>query len=118
MNNNDIYKLKYIKYKTKYLNLLNQNGGGCEKPEDSNKLQCIKLEISNIFRYLNGNSCESSYCDYLYKTIKRLNELNSLSDNEIKEYIKNNIPMTILTSKQQVCGCTDIFRNLLEYVKK
>jgi len=52
MDKDNNYKLKYLKYKTKYLNLLNQHGGLCEDKND-NSFYCMKKrEVDQIIKLI------------------------------------------------------------------
>ena len=73
MNNQENYKSKYLKYKTKYLNLLSQSGGSCEKgtPEE-NSFICLKKEFEQIINELPTHECVWENCTYYSEKLNRL----------------------------------------------
>ena len=114
MNNNDIYKLKYIKYKTKYLNLLNQNGGTC----DDEEWFCeFKTKIDSILHNVGGLTGGKDSCDDLFNKINELNEIEKThakhsSWKAAQDYFlaaKNRI-----INKQKEYECNDTLRKLLK----
>lgn len=48
--NNEFYKAKYLKYKTKYLDLKTQIGNGCECNDDNTYYLLTNLEGKNIIQ--------------------------------------------------------------------
>jgi hypothetical protein len=79
MSNKENYKSKYLKYKTKYLNLLSQSGGFCEpgKPEVGGQLCKFKEEVDKIINELPNHKCEWGNCTYYTTQLKRLNEIKN-----------------------------------------
>ena len=94
MNNQEDYKSKYIKYKTKYLNLLNQSGGDCSnRTSDTEKIYCefeekIKKEFEEIEKerllIYKMNECNYSKCRKLFYCISRYEKIAK----EIDEFDK------------------------------
>jgi hypothetical protein len=108
MSNQENYKSKYLKYKTKYLNLLSQSGGFCEpgKPEVDGVCK-FKEEVDKIIKELPNHKCEWGNCIQL----NRLNEIkdkimnNPNLKNDIKNYFINTI--TKIEGTQNSCKiCT------------
>lgn len=101
MNNDNIYKLKYVKYKTKYINLLNQHGGLCEN--DNNSPDCIKKkEVDQIINLIKYHDCKKFDQKYYDDKKNDLNKIYNEVNDDIKKYI-NDIAIPILNKKRDDC---------------
>ena len=128
MNNQEDYKSKYLKYKTKYLNLLNQSGGGCDQVKlKNNKELCYRIqelnnEHENIMKKVplrvNHYKCDTLNCRSYTYYISKLKSLVNNIQIEIKKPNSYNYSWdleTILSSVQhnleklieiqKVCKC-------------
>jgi len=115
MNNNDIYKLKYIKYKTKYLNLLNQNGGACE-PSDEKWLCDFKTKI-DLISDVGGLTGGTESCDILFNKINELNEIEKTHVKHLTWKVAHDYFLKAkkrIIDKQNEYGCNDTFRKLFK----
>ena len=128
MNNQDNCKSKYLKYKTKYLNLLNQSGGNdCYREKFEHRKLC-ELEnelnnkhskiISDFKVKLTQNKCDTLNCRLYTYYISKLKSLVSEIEIEIKKtnswrYQENfkeilssvQNDLTEIIELQKVCKC-------------
>jgi hypothetical protein len=103
MDKDNNYKLKYLKYKTKYLNLLNQHGGLCEDKND-NSFYCMKKrEVDQIINLIKID-CNIQNNEYYNNKLNELNKIkNEANNEEITKYINDNA-ITILNKKKEDCN--------------
>jgi hypothetical protein len=128
MNKQEDYKSKYLKYKTKYLNLLNQSGGFCnEVTSKNNQVLCYRVqelyeENKNIMKNfpdkIKDYKCDLLNCrSYTYNISKlkslvnniqiEIDKLNSWKYRgdleDIKGIVQDNLEKLIKI--QKVCKC-------------
>jgi hypothetical protein len=128
MNKQEDYKSKYLKYKTKYLNLLNQSGGNdCYRErieyrklcELENELNNKHSKIISDFKVkLTQNKCDTLNCRLYTYYISKLKSLVSEIEIEIKKtnnwkykdyfedikgYVQNDL--TKIIELQKECKC-------------
>jgi hypothetical protein len=125
-----MYKEKYLKYKTKYITLKNQVGGGYDIQDYYNVLR-IKDKINNIILSINYNSGEINVIDAKNNmhTIYKLNldihdylnlygnEWLSRSDYTVKPIYKQLIEIAINELEKNTSVITDVKTNCISQLK-
>lgn len=98
--NSDIYYLKYIKYKTKYINEKKKLGGGCENKKIEDTLNTLELhqKIINNFNLLKNEDNKSE------------EELKKSIEKSIMEIFKDNV--FILKKLDKKCLKVPLIENL------
>ena len=100
--NNDLYYLKYLKYKTKYLNEKNRiSGGGCDV-DNSEKNILEKLENFNIINEIKKN----------FISLKSVHDIENYIIDTITRYF-NEIVIPLIKLKKKCLK--PVFSNLSEF---
>jgi len=103
MDKDNNYKLKYLKYKTKYINLLNQHGGLCEDINNNSYYCMKKREVDQIINLIKIDCKILNDKYYNYKLIELNKIKNEANNEEITKYIDDNA-ITILNKKREDCN--------------
>ena len=86
----DLYYQKYLKYKTKYINLQSQIGGGgftLREPKGSSKLSSIKLPIEKTSIIIGASEVQ----EFVYfKNLELLSNITKIEQMEDSIFFKNN----------------------------